>query len=89
LVFIFTYSYLLFLQIRRVYKPSVLMTLLALTPGAFYFVETTTILTVLSALFEAPTWLGAMTFIKWVTSAVVILLISIGWIRKALATSRD
>jgi len=85
LVFIFVYTYLLFLQIRRVYKPSLPMTLIAIAPGAFDLAETTTILTVLHGAFEAPAWLGAMTFIKWVTSVVVILLILMGWVRKTLA----
>ena len=83
LVFIFTYSYLLLLQIRRVYKPALFMTAMALTPGIFDFIETSTILGVLMGWIQSPPWLGAATFIKWIASAIVILTILTGWVRKA------
>lgn len=79
--FIFTYSYLLLLQIRRVYKPSLMMTGIAVLPGIFDLIETSTILTVLMGWIEAPAWLGAITFVKWMTAAVSLLTILSGWIR--------
>ncbi|MGE5085203.1 MAG: hypothetical protein ACM3MG_02820 [Bacillota bacterium] len=82
LVFIFVYSYLLLLQVRRIYKPTLMITAFALTPGFFDFIETSTILSVLIGWVQSPPWLGAITFLKWIASAIVILAILFGWVRK-------
>ncbi|MFM6928302.1 MAG: hypothetical protein ACKOX6_07550 [Bdellovibrio sp.] len=82
LVFIFAYSYLLLLQIRRVYKPGLITTAFALTPGFFDLLETSTILGVLIGWVQSPSWLGAITFMKWLASTLVLLAILFGWVRK-------
>lgn len=82
LIFIFTYSYLLHLILKRIYQSRFVNTAIATLPGFFDFIETTTILSILLGASSPPFWLGVITFLKWLSTLLVFSFIIGGYFFK-------
>jgi hypothetical protein len=79
MVYIFTYSYILvfFMSLLGRFKGK--SQLLVLLPGACDFIETATIISVLfvGQPLSFFTWLGTVTFLKWISAGIIVLLLLI------------
>jgi len=74
LVFIFLYSSLLYLSIKKLRNWKKPLLGFAFIPGVFDFMETTWILATLKTgqVTEPVLWMGMITFLKWLTGFLVI-----------------
>jgi len=74
LVFIFLYSSVLYLSIKKLRNWKKAFHGVAFLPGCFDFVETTWILATLKTgqVTEPVLWMGTITFLKWFTGFLVI-----------------
>jgi hypothetical protein len=83
LFFIFCYSSLFYIGLRRCFPTHRWIWTMAFVPGLFDYVETLMILYALEA--KGPhlffDWLGIATFLKWTTGAAVVGLIGAQYIR--------
>lgn len=83
LFFLATYSTLFFNLIRRYFEKINWLHWCALVPGIFDVVETSTIIRLLTGnLLQPPTWLGYVTCLKWIGVTIMVLLISVAFIRR-------
>ena len=76
LLFIFLYSTLAFISARRIFKTLAFAPWFALVPGVFDLIETSTILFILKVgdTLLALDNLGLVTFLKWATGVVLVVL---------------
>lgn len=90
LIFIFVYSLLLFVSLKKVISTK-WVGLLAAVPGILDLIETCNILTYL----KNPTsyvvfgWLGYITCAKWMSGAIVVLTFIISFLRQRQLRSSD
>ncbi len=80
LLFLSTYSLLFFFLARRFYFRK---TWMALVPGFFDLIETTTIIFLLiNRSWAPPHWLGYATSLKWTTGIILAITILVGFARQ-------
>ncbi|MEQ1723076.1 MAG: hypothetical protein ABL930_07850 [Pseudobdellovibrio sp.] len=76
--FIFTYSMLMYVTLRKMIPNRFYFCFIAFIPGFFDLVETANIILFLQnpTYIQSFAWLGTITFLKWTTSAVLLCYIS-------------